>query len=96
MPKSEDIKDICGIMNLVNGIWADIERKKQMINNRKAYKIFMGLSDVERKKLSVKYEIEQIENFNNKKWNNRFSYFWNWLWMKHFKNNNNNNNKEKN
>jgi hypothetical protein len=88
------IKVVDGITNHLNGIWVDIERKKQMINNRKAYKIFMGLSDVERKKLSVKYEIEQIENFNNKKWNNRFSYFWNWLWMKHFKNKNKNKEKK--
>ena len=56
-----------------------------MINNRKAYKIFMGLSETEKKNLSVEYEIEEIDNFENKKWNNRFFSFWNWLWMKHFK-----------
>ena len=56
-----------------------------MINNKKAWKIFMGLPEAERKKLSIEYEIEEVDNFENKKWNNRFWSFWNWLWMKHFK-----------
>ena len=56
-----------------------------MINNRKAYKIFMNLTETERKKLSVEYEIEEVDNYENKKWNNRFFSFWNWLWMKHKK-----------
>ena len=74
-----------GITNLQSGTWESIERKKQMINNRKAYKIFMNLTETERKKLSVEYEIEEVDNYENKKWNNRFFSFWNWLWMKHFK-----------
>jgi len=74
-----------GITNLQSGTWENIERKKQMINNRKAYKIFMNLTETERKKLSVEYEIEEVDNYENKKWNNRFFSFWNWLWMKHFK-----------
>jgi len=74
-----------GITNLQSGTWVSIERKKQMINNRKAYKIFMNLTETERKKLSVEYEIEEVDNYENKKWNNRFFSFWNWLWMKHFK-----------
>ena len=34
-----------------------------MINNRKAYKIFMNLPAKNRKKLSVEYEIESVENY---------------------------------
>ena len=34
-----------------------------MINNKKAYKIFMDLSTKNRKKLSVEYEIEQLDDF---------------------------------
>ncbi len=56
-----------------------------MIKNKKAWKIFMSLPEAERKKLSIEYEIEEVDNFENKKWNNRFWSFWNWLWMKHFK-----------
>ena len=33
-----------------------------MINNRKAYKIFMGLPKKERKKLQIQYDIESTEN----------------------------------
>ena len=60
-----------------------------MINNKKAYRIFMSLPKEERKKLQVQHEIESIDNYENKSWNNRFSKFagsfWNWLWMCHFK-----------
>tara|TARA_R100000995_G_C3361494_1_gene67625 strand:+ start:240 stop:446 length:207 start_codon:yes stop_codon:yes gene_type:complete len=60
-----------------------------MINNRKAYRIFMTLSKEQRKKLRVEHEIEEIDNMDNKSWLNRFGRwsgsFWNWLWMKHFK-----------
>ena len=45
----------------------------------------MSLPEAEKKKLSIEYEIEEVDNFENKKWNNRFWSFWNWLWMKHFK-----------
>jgi len=56
-----------------------------MINNRKAYKIFKALPKLKRQQLFVSYEIERVDNFENKKWNNRFMSFWNWLWMNHFK-----------
>ena len=57
-----------------------------MKNNRKAYRIYMALSPESRKTLSFEYEIEKVENTENKKWNNRFLFnFWNWLWMKKFK-----------
>tara|TARA_R100001594_G_scaffold34008_2_gene62804 strand:- start:6526 stop:6741 length:216 start_codon:yes stop_codon:yes gene_type:complete len=63
-----------------------------MINNRKAYKIFMNLPAKNRKKLSVEYEIESVEKlfYDDFKWARRFHIthggsFWNWLWMCHFK-----------
>ena len=57
-----------------------------MKNNRKAYRIYMALSPESRKILSFEYEIEKVENTENKKWNNRFLHnFWNWLWMNKFK-----------
>ena len=60
-----------------------------MINNKKAYKLFMLLSKEQRKKLSIEHEIEEIDNMENQSWLNRFGRFhgsfWNWLWMKHFK-----------
>jgi hypothetical protein len=60
-----------------------------MINNRKAYRIFMSLPKEERKKLQIQHEIEEIENMEDKYWLNRFGRwqgsFWNWLWMCHFK-----------
>jgi len=60
-----------------------------MINNKKAYKIFMLLPKEQRKKLSIEHEIEEIDNMENESWLNRFGKFqgsfWNWLWMKHFK-----------
>ena len=75
-------------MNLEIGTWADITRGK-MKNNRLAYKIFMTLPKEERKKLQVQHEIENIDNYENKSWQNRFGQyagsFWNWLWMIHFK-----------
>ena len=49
-----------------------------MINNRKAYKIFMGLPKKERKKLQIQYDIESTENLYGHdtpkeiKWLNRF------------------------
>ena len=46
-----------------------------MINNKKAWKIFMSLPEAERKKLSIEYEIEEVDNFENKKRNNRFLSF---------------------
>ena len=46
----------------------------------------MALSPESRKILSFEYEVEKVENTENKKWNNRFLYnFWNWLWMNKFK-----------
>jgi genome maintenance exonuclease 1 len=64
-----------------------------MINNKKAYKIFMTLPEEERKKLRTQHEIEEVENLGNKDWLNKFGNwreghngsFWNWLWMIHFK-----------
>ena len=56
-----------------------------MINNKKAYKIFMDLSAKNRKKLSVEYEIESVEKlfYDDFKWSRRFHIthggsFWNW------------------
>ena len=43
-----------------------------MKNNRKAYRIYMALSPESKKTLSFEYEIEKVENTENKKWNNRF------------------------
>ena len=45
-----------------------------MINNRKAYKIFKALPKLKRQQLFVSYEIERVDNFENKKWNNRNLY----------------------
>ena len=60
-----------------------------MKNNKKAYELFMQLSPEKRKKLSVDWEIEEIDNMDDQSWMNRFGRwfgsFWNWLWMKHFK-----------
>ena len=59
-----------------------------MINNRKAYKIFMSLPKEKRKKLQIEHEIASIDNYEDKSWQNRFGLggsFWNWLWMCHFK-----------
>jgi len=56
-----------------------------MINNKKAYKMFKDLPKLKRQQLFISYEIERVDNFENRKWNNRFMSFWNWLWMKHFK-----------
>tara|TARA_R100001126_G_C4725213_1_gene101166 strand:- start:132 stop:353 length:222 start_codon:yes stop_codon:yes gene_type:complete len=60
-----------------------------MINNRKAYKIFMALPKSKRRDLQIQHEIEEIDNTENQSWLNRFGKFhgsfWNWLWMCHFK-----------
>ena len=59
-----------------------------MINNRKAYKIFMSLPKKERRKLQIEHEIASIDNYEDRSWQNRFGLsgsFWNWLWMCHFK-----------
>ena len=61
-------------------------QRGNMKNNRKAYRIYMALSPECRKILSYDYEIEKVDNTENKKWNNRFLWnFWNWLWMTKFK-----------
>lgn len=65
-----------------------------MINNRKAYKIFMSLPKEKRRKLQIEHEIASIDNYEDQSWQNRFGTwqngqsgsFWNWLWMCHFKN----------
>jgi hypothetical protein len=63
-----------------------VEQRGVMKNNKKAYRIFMALSPESRKILSFEYDIEKVDNTENRKWNNRFLYnFWNWLWMKKFK-----------
>tara|TARA_R100001126_G_scaffold99716_2_gene75914 strand:+ start:176 stop:499 length:324 start_codon:yes stop_codon:yes gene_type:complete len=63
-----------------------VEQRGIMKNNKKAYRIYMALSAECRKILSLEYQIEKVENTENKKWNNRFLYnFWNWLWMTKFK-----------
>jgi hypothetical protein len=64
-----------------------------MINNRKAYKIFMSLPKEKRRKLQIEHEIASIDNYEDQSWQNRFGTwqngqsgsFWNWLWMCHFK-----------
>jgi hypothetical protein len=57
-----------------------------MINNKNAFKIFMTLTKEQRRKLRNVYQIESIDNYENKSWQNRFGLsFWNWLWMNHFK-----------
>ena len=49
-----------------------------MKNNKRAYRIYMALSPECRKILSYDYEIEKVDNTENKKWNNRFLWnFWN-------------------
>ena len=56
-----------------------------MKNNRKSYRIFKALSKPAQNILKLEYEICKVENYENKKWNNRFQSFWNWLWMTKFK-----------
>ena len=56
-----------------------------MRNNRKSYRIFKALSESYQNILKLEYEISKVENYENKKWNNRFQSFWNWLWMTKFK-----------
>jgi hypothetical protein len=56
-----------------------------MKNNRKSYRIFRALSKPAQNILKLEYEICKVENYENKKWNNRFQSFWNWLWMTKFK-----------
>ena len=36
-------------------------------------------------RLRMWYADMRGHHYENKKWNNRFFSFWNWLWMKHFK-----------
>ena len=43
-----------------------------MINNRKAYKIFMSLPKKERRKLQIEHEIASIDNYEDQSWQNRF------------------------
>ena len=52
-----------------------------MINNRKAYRIFMSLPKEKRKELQVQHEIECIDNYENKSWNNRFGKFAGSFWI---------------
>ena len=56
-----------------------------MKNNRKSYRIFKALSNPAQNILKLEYEICNVKNYENKKWNNRFQSFWNWLWMTKFK-----------
>jgi hypothetical protein len=69
----EDTQDINGIMNLLNGIWVDIERKK----NEMDYKLFKLLQemayvntfkkDKKIKKKYKKYLRKEKENDNRRK-----------------------------
>ena len=54
--------------------------------NKFAYYIYKSLSEDAQKKLGIEYDIEKVDNTENKKWNDRFLMsFCNWLWMKKFK-----------
>jgi hypothetical protein len=56
--------------------------------NKLAYKIYKSLDEKTQKCLGVEYDIERVDNTENKKWNDRFLMsFCNWLWMKKFKKN---------
>ena len=48
--------------------------------------IYWNFDKKNRNNLWVEYDIERIDNWENKDWNNRFYMnFGNWLWMKKFK-----------
>lgn len=56
--------------------------------NKLAYKIYWSFDKKQRESLWTEYDIERIDNYENKDWNNRFYLnFGNWLWMKKFKKN---------
>ena len=54
--------------------------------NKLAYMIYWNFDKKTRNDLWTEYDIERIDNWENKDWNNRFYLnFGNWLWMKKFK-----------
>ena len=56
--------------------------------NKLAYRMYKTLSTDQQKALSIEYDIERVDNTDNKKWNDRFLFsFCNWLWMNKFKKN---------
>jgi len=63
-----------------------LEQRGRMKYNKLAYKIYKALDEKTQKCLGIEYDIERIDNTENKKWNDRFLMsFCNWLWMKKFK-----------
>ena len=63
-----------------------MEQGGYMKYNKLAYMIYWNFDKKTRNDLWTEYDIERIDNWENKDWNNRFYLnFGNWLWMKKFK-----------